>query len=100
MTPLEEQVEKLARTIEHEIRTIETEGLIHVAGPDDTPPRMNIREASGRLARACVSALLPLEVTDESPLRVTVDTADLIELLYGATTDIAALDLARTEGEK
>ncbi len=78
MTPLEEQLEKLARLWEKPFFD---------GSPDETGTLY-----AQRLRRA----LLPLEVTDESPLRVTVDTADLIELLYGATTDSPANRKART----
>ena len=81
MTPLEEQLEKLARRWEKEAD--EGELLDEVA--------YALEGAADELR-----ALLPLEVTDESPLRVTVDTADLIELLYGATTDSPANRKART----
>ena len=86
MTPLEEQVEKLARAWDKDAEQIGGIRGDYAAGVSST-----FQSAATQLR-----ALLPLEVTDESPLRVTVDTADLIELLYGATTDSPANRKART----
>jgi hypothetical protein len=88
LTPLEEQLEKLARKWEKDADVLE--GL----APKGT--WVNGASTARREDANQLRALLPLEVTDESPLRVTVDTADLIELLYGATTDSPANRKART----
>ena len=92
MTPLEEQVEKLARELNLEAGR--QRGWTDV----DDWEYITEQERGGwrNMAKTAIAALLPLEVTDESPLRVTVDTADLIELLYGATTDSPANRKART----
>jgi hypothetical protein len=92
LTPLEEQVEKLARELNLEAGR--QRGWTDV----DDWEYITEQERGGwrNMAKTAIAALLPLEVTDESPLRVTVDTADLIELLYGATTDSPANRKART----
>jgi len=87
LTP-QEQIEELARKWEQDADVLE--GL----APKGT--WVNGASTARREDANQLRALLPLEVTDESPLRVTVDTADLIELLYGATTDSPANRKART----
>jgi len=93
LTPLEEQVERALEAADELAAAI---GSWREKGPPPQAKWDRLSDALASYLSARSFPLLPLEVTDESPLRVTVDTADLIELLYGATTDSPANRKART----
>ena len=93
-SPLEEQVEKLAWEWGESAKQLEA--LARSGGDEESAAWVAGASAAREEDIDDLRTLLPLEVTDEGPLRVTVDTADLYELLYGATTDSPANRKART----